>query len=97
MQRRAIANTIEELNPGDKLARRRAAAISTTAADGRTRLDVPPAFIAGAGTASYVTHIEAAQAVTTIHFQPAGALPFLGIPMGELENSRVRPYRPLGR
>ena len=31
------------------------------AADGHTRLNVPPAFIAGAGTASYVTRIEAAQ------------------------------------
>ena len=50
---------------------------------------MPPAFIAGAGTASYVTHIEAAQAVTTIHFLAAGALPFLGIRLGELENSRV--------
>jgi AraC-like DNA-binding protein len=59
------------------------------ASDGSTRLDVPPAFIAGAGTASYVTHIDAAQAVITIHFRPAGALPFIGIPFGELENSCV--------
>ena len=59
------------------------------AADGRTRLDVPPAFIAGAGTASYITRIDAAQAVVTIHFRPAGALPFLGVPLGELENSCV--------
>ena len=59
------------------------------AADGRTRLDVPAAFIAGAGTASYVTRIDAAQAVVTIHFRPAGALPFLGVPLGELENSCV--------
>jgi hypothetical protein len=48
------------------------------AADGRTRLDVPPAFIAGAGTASYVTQIDAAQSVLTIHFRPAGALPSPG-------------------
>ena len=59
------------------------------AADGRIRLDVPAAFIAGAGTASYVTRIDAAQAVVTIHFRPAGALPFLGVPLGELENSCV--------
>ena len=30
------------------------------ASDGSSRLDVPPAFIAGAGTASYVTHMTAA-------------------------------------
>ena len=59
------------------------------AADGHTRLKVPPAFIAGAGTASYVTSIDAPQAVVTIHFRPAGALPFLGVPLGELENSCV--------
>lgn len=59
------------------------------AADGRTRLHVPPAFIAGAGTASYITRIDVAQAVVTIHFRPAGALPFLGVPLGELENSCV--------
>jgi len=57
------------------------------AADGHTRLKVPPAFIAGAGTASYVTSIDAPQAVVTIHFRPAGALPFLGVPLGELEIS----------
>src|SRR4051812_39483275 len=59
------------------------------AADGHTRLSVPPAFIAGAGTASYVTSIDASQAVVTIHFRPAGALPFVGVPLGELENSCV--------
>ncbi len=59
------------------------------AAGGRTRLHVPPAFIAGAGTASYVTRIDAAQAVLTIHFRPAGALPFVGIPLGDLENACV--------
>lgn len=56
------------------------------AADGRSRLDVPPAFVAGAGTASYVTGIRAAQTVMTIHFRPVGALPFLSLPLGELEN-----------
>lgn len=59
------------------------------AGDGRTRLDVPPAFIAGAGTESYITRIDAAQAVMTIHFRPGGALPFLGVPLGELENACV--------
>lgn len=59
------------------------------AADGSTRLDVPPAFVAGAGICTYVTRIDAAQAVATIHFRPASASPFLGIPLGELENSCV--------
>jgi AraC-like DNA-binding protein len=59
------------------------------AADGRTPLRVPAAFVAGAGTATYVTRIDAAQAVVTIHFRPAGALPFFGVPLGELENSCV--------
>jgi AraC-like DNA-binding protein len=56
-------------------------------ADGHTRLDVPPAFIAGPGSSSYVTHIDPAQTAMTIHFRPAGALPFLGIPLSDLENS----------
>jgi AraC-like DNA-binding protein len=59
------------------------------AADGRTRLNVPPAFIVGAGVTSYVTQIDAAQTVMTVHFRPAGALPFLGMPLGELENSAI--------
>jgi AraC-like DNA-binding protein len=57
------------------------------AADGCSRLNVPPAFIAGAGIASYITRIDAAQTVVTIHFRPGGAVPFTGIPLGELENS----------
>lgn len=57
--------------------------------DGRTRLDVPSAFIAGAGTASYITGIDAAQTVMTVHFKPAGALGFLGAGMGALENACV--------
>ncbi|BBZ13620.1 helix-turn-helix transcriptional regulator [Mycobacterium branderi] len=59
------------------------------AADGHTRLGVPPAFIAGAGIDSYVTRIDAAQTVMTIHFRPGGALPFTGIPLAELENSCI--------
>lgn len=55
------------------------------ATDGRTRLNVPPAFVAGAGTASYVTHVDAGQTVMTIHFRPAGRR--LGVPLGQLENS----------
>jgi AraC-like DNA-binding protein len=67
------------------------------AADARTRLHVPPAFIAGAGTTSYITRIDASQTVLTIHFRPGRALPFLGIPMGELENSCVGLADLLGR
>jgi AraC-like DNA-binding protein len=59
------------------------------ASDGRTSLDVPPAFVAGAGTATYVTNIDGTQAVLTVHFRPAGALPFLGVPLGDLENTCV--------
>jgi AraC-like DNA-binding protein len=57
------------------------------AGDGRTRLDVPPAFIAGAGTASYITGIDAAQTVMTVHFKPAGAVGFLGAALAGLENA----------
>lgn len=56
------------------------------AGDGCTRLEVPSAFIAGAGTDSYITGIDAAQTVMTVHFKPAGALGFLATGMGALEN-----------
>lgn len=56
------------------------------AGDGQTRLDVPPAFIAGAGTVSYVTGIDAPQIVLTVHFKPVGAVGFLGAGMADLEN-----------
>jgi AraC-like DNA-binding protein len=56
------------------------------AGDGCTRLEVPSAFIVGAGTNSYITGIDAAQTVMTVHFKPAGALGFLGTGMGALEN-----------
>ena len=59
------------------------------AADALSRLDVSPAFVAGAGTISYVTQINPAQAVMTIHFRPGGAVPFLTTPQGGLENSCV--------
>lgn len=59
------------------------------AADGATRLDVAPAFIAGPGVTSYITQIDAGQTVMTVHFRPAGALPFVGIPLSELENACV--------
>jgi AraC-like DNA-binding protein len=57
------------------------------ASDGATRLSVPPAFIVGPGVASYVTRVQVAQTVMTIHFRPAGARPFVGCPLGELENA----------
>ena len=59
------------------------------AADGRTPLAVPPAFIVGAGVTSYVTRIDPAQTSVTVHFRPAGALAFVGCPLGDLENRCV--------
>lgn len=58
-------------------------------ADGCTRIDVSPAFITGAGTDSYVTRVETAHAIMTVHFRPAGALPFLGVPLGQMTDSCV--------
>ncbi|KWX20022.1 AraC family transcriptional regulator [Mycolicibacterium wolinskyi] len=59
------------------------------AADGATRLDVGTAFVAGAGSISYVTQIDSAQTVLTVHFRPGGAVPFLDGPLGDLENACV--------
>lgn len=53
-------------------------------ADAHTRLAMPPAFLIGAGTASYVTQIDTAQTVITVHFRPGGARPFVDIAQGEL-------------
>jgi AraC-like DNA-binding protein len=59
------------------------------AADGKTRLSVPPAFITGSHTASYVSNIPADEPVMALHFRPGGAFPFLGIPLGDLEDAYV--------
>jgi hypothetical protein len=59
------------------------------AADGRTRLTVPPAFITGSHTASYVSDIAADEPAMAIHFRPGDAFPFLGIPLSDLENTYV--------
>ncbi|MGB6209612.1 helix-turn-helix domain-containing protein [Mycobacterium sp.] len=59
------------------------------AADGKTRLIVPPAFITGSHTASYVSNIAADEPVMAVHFRPGGAFPFLGIPLGDLEDAYV--------
>jgi AraC-like DNA-binding protein len=59
------------------------------AADGHTRLTVPPAFITGSHTASYVSDIAAHEPAMAIHFRPGGAFPFLGIPLSDLENTHV--------
>jgi AraC-like DNA-binding protein len=58
-------------------------------ADGNIRLDVPPAFITGSHTASYVSKIAADEPVMAVHFRPGGAVPFFGIPLGDLENMYV--------
>jgi AraC-like DNA-binding protein len=59
------------------------------AADSTTRLSVPPAFITGSHTASYVSNIAAGEPVMAVHFRPGGAFPFLGIPLGDLEDAYV--------
>jgi AraC-like DNA-binding protein len=59
------------------------------AADGQTRLTVPPAFITGSHTVSYVSDIAADEPAIAIHFRPGGAFPFLGMPLSELENTYV--------
>ena len=59
------------------------------AADGRTRLPVPPALIIGPHSGSYVSDIAADEPVMAIHFRPGGAFPFLGVPLGELEDAGV--------
>ncbi|OBI90925.1 AraC family transcriptional regulator [Mycobacterium sp. 1245805.9] len=59
------------------------------AADGRTRLTVPPALIIGPHSGSYISDIAADEPVMAIHFRPGGAFPYLGIPLGELEDAGV--------
>jgi AraC-like DNA-binding protein len=59
------------------------------AADGTTKLSVPPAFITGPHTASYVSNIAAGEPVMAVHFRPGGAFPFLGIPLGDIEDGYV--------
>ncbi len=59
------------------------------AADGCTRLDVPPAFVTGSHTDSYVSEMPADEPAMAVHFRPGGAFPFLGISLGELENAYV--------
>ncbi|MEB4209415.1 helix-turn-helix domain-containing protein [Mycobacterium sp. 94-17] len=59
------------------------------ASDGVTPLRVSPAFAAGAGVDSYVIRIDPGHSVMTIHFRPAGALAFLGCPLGDLEDALV--------
>lgn len=59
------------------------------AADGRTRLSVPPAFLTGSHTASYVSEMAADEPAMAVHFRPGGAFPFLGMPSSDLENAYV--------
>jgi AraC-like DNA-binding protein len=58
-------------------------------ADGHTRLTVPPAVVTGPHRASYVTDIAADEPAMAIHFRPGGAFPFLGIPLGDLQDVAV--------
>ena len=59
------------------------------AADGRTRLSVPSAFVTGSHTASYVSEMSADEPAMAVHFRPGGAFPFFGIPLSDLENAHV--------
>lgn len=77
---RGAATVIIDLSSRDR--------IDFHAADG-TRLDVGAAFIAGAGVTSYVTQIDPAQTVLTIHFRPGGASAFVPVPPGDLEDRCV--------
>ena len=61
------------------------------AADGKTRLSVPPAFITGSHTVSYVSDITADEPVMAVHFRPGGAYPFFGKPLGQAH--LVREFR----
>ncbi|MBB3749517.1 AraC-like DNA-binding protein [Mycolicibacterium sp. BK634] len=56
---------------------------------GQRPVPVPSAFITGAGTTSYVTRIDPGQTVMTVHFRPAGARPFLRLPLGDLQDRCV--------
>jgi AraC-like DNA-binding protein len=56
------------------------------AAVGEPALQVPAAIVTGAGTTSYVTRIDPGQTVMTVHFRPAGARAFLGMPLSELQD-----------
>jgi hypothetical protein len=42
------------------------------AADGRTRLSVPPAFLTGSHTSSYVSEMAADEPAMAAHFRPGG-------------------------
>ncbi|GAS89309.1 helix-turn-helix transcriptional regulator [Mycolicibacterium brisbanense] len=75
---RGAATVIIDLSPRQQ--------VDFYAADGTTRLGVPPAFIAGAGSISYVTQIDTRQTVLTIHFRP-GVVFAPGL--SELENTCV--------
>jgi AraC-like DNA-binding protein len=59
------------------------------AADGTSKLPVPPAFVTGSQSASYVSDIAADEPVMAIHFRPGGAFPFLGMPLGDLGDAPV--------
>jgi AraC-like DNA-binding protein len=59
------------------------------AADGTSKLCVPPAFVTGSQGASYISDIAADEPVMAIHFRPGGAFPFLGMPLGDLADAHV--------
>jgi hypothetical protein len=71
--------------------------LNVYAADSKTRLSVPPAFITGSHTVPYVSDITADEPVMAVHFRPGGAYPFLGKPLCDLENTYVGVEQVWGR
>ncbi|MBH0781700.1 DUF6597 domain-containing transcriptional factor [Nocardia bovistercoris] len=66
-------------------------------ADGRTPVPVPPAFVAGPHSGSYVSRIAADSETVAVHFLPGGARPFMPIPLRELRGACVGLDRVWGR
>jgi AraC-like DNA-binding protein len=56
------------------------------AADGHTRIAVPPAVVMGPHVTSYVCDVDPHAGTLAIHFLPGGAAPFLPMPLQHLES-----------
>lgn len=58
-------------------------------ADGVTPVAVPPAFVVGPHTGSYVSRIAAGSETVAVHFLPGGARSFMPVPLRELRGACV--------